>query len=182
MSNSQLKSFVERIEHLGTESRRIDAETAAIYEEAKQSGLSAQAIRRIVIRRQIRGDDSLPIEDLYFAFAKPSRVKAVSAAAPIRGYVYFVHFPASNRLKIGFTSNLSARIESLGSAAGEINSLIGMFSGSRSDEATALAAFAEWRLRGEWHSYTPECAESVSSYLSERQGSTPGVHAMRVSA
>jgi len=51
--NSQLKSIVERIEHVEVEIKDLQTGRAEIYQEAKSAGLDVKAIRQIVaIRKQ----------------------------------------------------------------------------------------------------------------------------------
>lgn len=53
MNNQQVKSFVERIEHLSEEKRTIAADIKEVYSEAKSMGYDTKAMRKVVALRRI---------------------------------------------------------------------------------------------------------------------------------
>jgi uncharacterized protein (UPF0335 family) len=55
--NSQLKSIVERIEHVEGEIKDLQTGRGEIYQEAKSNGLDVKALRTIVRMRKESPDD-----------------------------------------------------------------------------------------------------------------------------
>lgn len=77
--------------------------------------------------------------------------------------LYFVHAPQSGRLKIGISVEPLARFAAIKTGAGEPLELLGWtdYSHCRPEEVRALeqelhAAFAPWRLEGEWFEALPD--------------------------
>lgn len=55
--NSQLKSIVERIEHVEVEIKDLQTGRNEIYQEAKSAGLDSKALRTIIRLRKQSPDD-----------------------------------------------------------------------------------------------------------------------------
>lgn len=68
----------------------------------------------------------------------------------MRTFVYFFRTWDSGKIKIGFTSNLSRRLDQLESACGERLDQVYAFVGDRDMEQMLHRHFAEERLHGEW--------------------------------
>jgi hypothetical protein len=110
-------------------------------------------------RRADRSPDSV-ILDLVTAYIRerapsppiaPHRAGAPRAAPQTR--VYFAHFEALGRLKIGISANVGARLNDISQAIGCDVILLGEFIGDLEDEARAHTAFSLWNVRGEWFSF-----------------------------
>lgn len=67
-AQSQLRSIVERIEHLEAERREVGGEIKGVYEEAKGNGFDPKILRKVVaLRRQDKAkrDEEAALLDLY---------------------------------------------------------------------------------------------------------------------
>lgn len=71
------------------------------------------------------------------------------------GHVYFIKAPGSDLIKIGFATDVTARLKALQAASPGELSLLGSVRGSRSDESRLHRLFADDRIRGEWFTDTP---------------------------
>lgn len=60
--NSQLKSIVERIEHVEVEIKDLQTGRNEIYQEAKSAGLDSKALRTIIRLRKQSPDDRVEQE------------------------------------------------------------------------------------------------------------------------
>lgn len=84
-----------------------------------------------------------------------------------RGFVYFIRFDRTKRLKIGYTTKLGERLRTIENTNGERGSLCALLIGSTSLEAKAHNHFRRWRLKGEWFDHTSECAAHVEQFRLE---------------
>lgn len=55
--NAQLKSIVERIEHLNEDAAAIAADIKEIYDEAKSAGYDPKYIRKMIALRKLDSDE-----------------------------------------------------------------------------------------------------------------------------
>lgn len=55
--NSQLKSVVERIEHVNEEIKDLQSDRSDIFKEATGNGLDSKALRTIIRLRAMKPDD-----------------------------------------------------------------------------------------------------------------------------
>ena len=163
-----LASYVERIERIDARQRHLLDELAVAYEEARWAGLNVQALKSVIAALASGAVDEIPIETLYaMACRKPdlSRSEEAGVFDPTPGFVYFAHFPGSHRLKIGFSTRVKGRLLELATNACESPRLLAVVPGNRKLEVEALKALGAFRMRGEWFSYTPQCAEALAKYL-----------------
>ncbi len=56
-SEGQLKSVVERIEHINEEITGLTSDRSDIFKEAKGNGLDVKALRKIIALRKLSADD-----------------------------------------------------------------------------------------------------------------------------
>ena len=56
MTNNQLKSFIERIEHLETEKATIAEDIKEVYAEAKGTGFDPKIIKKVIALRKQDND------------------------------------------------------------------------------------------------------------------------------
>lgn len=78
-----------------------------------------------------------------------------------RGTIYFVGY-ANGPIKIGFTSNLDYRIESLQTACPYDLVVLATVEGTMGLEAELHARFRSHRLRGEWFARHPEILAEIA--------------------
>ena len=52
MSNTDLRSFVDRLERLESEIKEMNSDKADVYTEAKGSGLDVKALKTVIARRR----------------------------------------------------------------------------------------------------------------------------------
>ncbi len=57
IDNAQLKSIVERIEHLNEDAAAIAADIKEIYDEAKSAGYDPKYIRKMIALRKLDADE-----------------------------------------------------------------------------------------------------------------------------
>jgi uncharacterized protein (UPF0335 family) len=55
--NSQLKTIVERIEHINVEIKDLQTGRGEIFQEAKSNGWDVKVLRQIIALRQMSEDD-----------------------------------------------------------------------------------------------------------------------------
>ena len=84
------------------------------------------------------------------------------------GYVYFVRNSDNDVIKIGFASNLGARIASLQTGNPELLVLVMSLLGSREEEKQIHERFSSKRLRGEWFSLDAELEEFLDDLIDAR--------------
>jgi len=162
------EKYVERILAIDALLRAKAEDIAATYEEARWAGFDIRAIKSVIAARASGAVEGIPIEMLYsIACRNPdlSRREAVGKFDATPGFVYFAHFPGSRRLKIGFSTRVKRRLLELGTNACDTPRLLAVVAGTRKLEAHALTALGAFRMRGEWFSYTPQCAEALGKYL-----------------
>jgi hypothetical protein len=78
-----------------------------------------------------------------------------------RGLIYFL--AARDHIKIGFTTNLPKRIQSLQTSSSEKLSLIHAIEGYMADEASIHTQFSASRIIGEWFRPTPDLHDFIAS-------------------
>lgn len=79
------------------------------------------------------------------------------------GFVYFLHSPEVQRVKIGFAAMPPRRIEGIRNASPVELEWLGVIPGSRDDEAALHARFKEFRVRREWFSADPALMAFIRS-------------------
>lgn len=65
VAGDQLRSFVERIEHVMQEKKDLSADQAAIFAEAKAAGFTAKVIRAVIKARSMKPHDRQEMEALF---------------------------------------------------------------------------------------------------------------------
>lgn len=83
-----------------------------------------------------------------------------------RSVVYFVSRDADGLVKIGFTSRLTARLGALRREHGDLR-VLATESGGREREAALHAAFADYRVVGEWFQPHPALHRYIESIAAE---------------
>lgn len=64
MSNTQLKSYVERIEKLEEEKRALASDIKDIYNEADGQGIDKKALREVIKLRRQKESERKAVEEL----------------------------------------------------------------------------------------------------------------------
>lgn len=100
-------------------------------------------------------DGTIKITELDLAKVyQPPRLAIVAPPAidqpEVRGFVYFIHAPEINRVKIGFSTNLKERISALSMASPTELILMGSVHGTYADEAALHRRFSALRHHREW--------------------------------
>ena len=109
------------------------------------------------------------------AFRAWNRLYKPSQRRPVRwttrGLIYFLRI--GDRVKIGFTTSLDARIQALQIGSPDPFELLGSVPGIKAEEKDAHEIFARDRVAGEWFALTPELQE----YIARKVGKSnfPGV-------
>lgn len=78
--------------------------------------------------------------------------------------IYFAQAGDGGAIKIGSSRNAQRRVLSLGNAAHEDISLLGVMSGGTADEFTLHKKFAAHRIRREWFHPAPELLDFIKSH------------------
>lgn len=99
--------------------------------------------------------------------AEEDRRLALAAPAPPPGWVYFIE--SGGRVKIGFTSNVAARIANIETATPFPVTLLRQQPGSLDDEAAFHAQFAEYRIKREWFRFEG----ALKEFLDGGDGAAP---------
>jgi hypothetical protein len=87
---------------------------------------------------------------------------------PPTGVIYFAK--ADGFIKIGYTTNLSARLISLQTSSPMRINLMGVIPGNREDEKDLHAKFARLRQHGEWFLSTRRLNKWIEKLLPKRLG------------
>lgn len=78
------------------------------------------------------------------------------------GFIYLIHSPAMNAVKIGYTGGDPAkRLRALQIGTADDLELIAAYPGSQRQEAMHHEAFADLRLRGEWFRFDESIVDAV---------------------
>lgn len=77
--------------------------------------------------------------------------------------VYFLHSPANNRVKIGYSTNPSNRIRSILTSSPTELKLLAVINGTRDDEQLLHQRFAHLRVHLEWFSAEPELLQHIEA-------------------
>lgn len=56
-TNAQLKSIVERVEHINEDIKGLTDDRGEIFSEAKSNGFDTKALRRIIALRKLSSED-----------------------------------------------------------------------------------------------------------------------------
>ena len=64
VSGDQLRSFIERIEHLEDEKKEVQEQIKDLYSEAKSSGFDVKIMRQIVRLRKMQEHDRAEQEEM----------------------------------------------------------------------------------------------------------------------
>lgn len=65
-------------------------------------------------------------------------------------YIYFLHAPKAQRIKIGFSKDVDSRVRRLRNSSAEALDLLVVVRGSREHERAFHICFARLRQHGEW--------------------------------
>lgn len=79
--------------------------------------------------------------------------------------VYFIHAPAANLIKIGYTTNLKTRFVDIQNGSPIPLVLLRSIDGGRATEAALHKRFAKLRRRGEWFKATKTLTDFVRSIV-----------------
>lgn len=85
-----------------------------------------------------------------------------------RGYIYFLHAKEVRRIKIGFTTNLNARLRELKMGSPTELILFNYVRGTFHLEQVLLGVFAKYRLHGEWF----ESSEDIIKFVEKLETGT----------
>jgi uncharacterized protein (UPF0335 family) len=78
VSSAQLKSFIERIEHLEEEKAAVAEQIREVFGEAKGTGFDVQTIRQVLKIRKLETQERLEREELLDLY-----LSALGMAAPL---------------------------------------------------------------------------------------------------
>jgi hypothetical protein len=148
----------------------LNHQKALVYKEARKAGLDVSRLK-LAIAQCAELPANSPERDMIIAHHAPLIMRPPRVAFDLafaKAAVYFVHFPALGRLKIGISNNVPERMRALSRACGAEGVLLASFQGDLQAEKNALHSFAQFRLQGEWFAYSVECAAAVSAYVSGR--------------
>jgi hypothetical protein len=95
-----------------------------------------------------------------------SLLRGVGRLPPLRRFVYFLHAPALDLIKIGIAENVEARRKVLAKRRKRELITIGYIEGAFADEAAWHARFANIMVEREWFRDTPELREAIAASLS----------------
>lgn len=106
-----------------------------------------------------------PTRPSYYAPApeRISRAPHPPTEWDVKGSIYFVLAPSSNRIKIGFSVNPAKRIEAILTGCPERLAVLGVIPGTIPEEHALHHRFAPARVHREWFNATPE----LRSYIRE---------------
>lgn len=158
-------AYLEQIERIMEDQRRQYAERC---EQFRAFGWDLNILQSIMYQRR-RGliAPDVDLESLYQARVQERDLNRNSNDAPKSGFIYFIRFDRTKRLKIGYTTKLGSRLRTIENAGGERGQLCALLVGSLSLENDAHRSFRKWRLKGEWFDYTPECAAHIERFRTE---------------
>jgi len=85
----------------------------------------------------------------------------------MKGFIYFIQGECGGPIKIGYTTDLKARLKTLQTGYPDRLELLFAFPGNPEDEKKTHERYGEYRLQGEWFRPTPELLKSIQklSYL-----------------
>lgn len=104
----------------------------------------------------------------------PKYIKEFYAACPMKdmpvevvrtpraGWVYFLHDPSTQRIKIGFSSNVEKRVRGLQTGSSSTLAILGKMKGTAEDERSLHQRFGAHRVSGEWFHAAPELTAFVA--------------------
>lgn len=78
--------------------------------------------------------------------------------------IYFIKSERTGDIKIGRTTNLTARIKQLHTASSDVLRVLGVFAGQPQDERFFHEAFKDLRLNGEWFKPHPDLFDFIKRY------------------
>lgn len=79
----------------------------------------------------------------------------------VASVVYFVLDREMMLMKVGYTTNVMARLQALQSGNGRKLDLIGTLRGGRDEESFLHRAMSALRVRGEWHAVTDDIVQAI---------------------
>lgn len=175
---SGLWTIADRAGRLEDRPRRIKVQVFPYRDVDVDKALGELAASGYVVRYEADGKRLLQVADWerdqrpHFK-EPPSQFPAPGGASNDAGavdvdLVYFVRAKAAGRIKIGYTSNLRARMDMLQTGCPEPLELFGTAIGGRKLERQIHEALAEFRLDGEWFRDT----QGVVSYISSLENYT----------
>lgn len=156
--------LAEVAEYVETQRRRL----YSLQNQYAEMGFDTAIIAGIVSDlRRGKLPSEIDLNALYLARLQEKRLSLNQIEAPEHGFVYFIRFDRTKRLKIGYTTKLGARLKTIENAGGERGELCALLLGTLALEQRAHHSFRQWRLKGEWFDYTPECAAHVERFRTE---------------
>ena len=82
---------------------------------------------------------------------------------PRRSHIYFILDRTANAIKIGYSTNVAARLTDLQTSSSTKLELLGSKPGTRQSEFQLHYRFRHSRLSGEWFTVTPELIEYIEA-------------------
>ena len=79
------------------------------------------------------------------------------------GFIYFIQGESGGPIKIGYTQDLRARLNSLQTGHPDVLILLGAFPGNTGDERNLHEEYSDYRIRGEWFRPTEKILEKIKS-------------------
>lgn len=159
--------FIQQIEKVNDQIQELTDRKSQLGFDAQGAGINQFVLSKIINCRKFgKVSPKVNTNTLYEALLV-QREGPASRSASATGFVYFVHFKNTDRLKIGFTERLETRLKSLTNAGGEQCYLLQLLAGSRTLEYFALRSFASWKAQGEWFHITPESLAHIDRFVSE---------------
>jgi hypothetical protein len=96
---------------------------------------------------------------------------SVLRAKPFSGqWVYFIGLPGKGHIKIGFTSNVGARLAHFKKTLGLVMRQLLMLEGGRNLEKLLLELFHEFRIEGEWFEPAPQLLAFIEAFKKKADG------------
>lgn len=193
VAKDQLKSIIERVERLHEERKVISDDISDVYGEAKANGFDVKVLKHIV---KIRGQDLASREefetvcDLYMhslgmlpdheidgnprvdipnPYDRQIGCKNTDDLPKIveeNSKVYAIKNNENDRIKIGVSRNVEARLSQLKKASGADLLLLKTVDGSYKLEADFHAKLNAFKVFGEWFSGSSDCIEIIDELFS----------------
>lgn len=80
------------------------------------------------------------------------------------GFIYFIQGESGGPIKIGYTTDIKKRLNSLQTGYPDTLVLLSIIPGNIEDEANLHSEFGEYRMRGEWFKPVEPLLEKIESY------------------
>jgi len=106
------------------------------------------------------------------------RRQAFNRPIPI-SWVYFIYAAEINRVKIGTSNDPEMRLYALSKQAPCEYTIIGLTQGDYDVEQAIHERFAQYRVYGEWFTYSPEIADYVARYTVKHTDDLEAIRGMQ---